>query len=110
LIVRRSLAARVSACSYRRIERGRGGHRPLDNDREWNACYWIEPGSRDCQLRPEPCDEPVGIVSLPPKCVVLSSVLLELVLVLLLDDTEGATLCGILSASPFEELASWLTA
>jgi hypothetical protein len=41
---------------------------------------------------------------------VLSSVLLELVLVLLLDDTEAVTLCGILSASPFEELASWLTA
>ena len=71
--------------------------------------YWIEPGSSDCQLRPEPWAE-LGVDVSLLKRAGLSSVLLGVALWLLLDDPEEEMLLwGILSASPFADAVSWLT-
>jgi hypothetical protein len=70
----------------------------------------MEPGNKDCQLKPELCEELPLVVSPPPMCMGASSELLldEALRAWDDDSVDPLELCGILKASPLVEEESRL--
>lgn len=70
----------------------------------------MEPGSSDCQLRPELCEALPFVASPPPMCTGVSSVLVGEAegCVLEEDPVEPLLLWGMLNASPLVAVLSWL--